>query len=80
MLAVKPQTAAEALPAYARFAGHAVFISIMAGKTMHAIGAMLGVKPPSCAPCPTPRPRCARALPSRSAGAHVSARSARAGR
>src|SRR5271154_3931885 len=44
ILAVKPQSAAEALPAYARFAGHAVFISIMAGKTLHAIGAMLGVK------------------------------------
>jgi pyrroline-5-carboxylate reductase len=44
ILAVKPQSAAEALPAYARFAGHAVFISIMAGKTLHAIGTMLGVK------------------------------------
>lgn len=44
VLAVKPQMAAEVLPAYARFAGHAVFISIMAGKTIHAIGALLGVK------------------------------------
>jgi pyrroline-5-carboxylate reductase len=44
VLAVKPQMAADALPAYARFAGRAVFISIMAGKTLHAIGAMLGVK------------------------------------
>jgi pyrroline-5-carboxylate reductase len=44
ILAVKPQSAPQALPAYARFAGHAVFISIMAGKTMHAIGHMLGVK------------------------------------
>jgi pyrroline-5-carboxylate reductase len=44
ILAVKPQMAMEVLPAYARFAGHAVFISIMAGKTLHAIGAMLGVK------------------------------------
>lgn len=44
ILAVKPQSAAEALPAYARFAGHAVFISIMAGKTLHAISVMLGVK------------------------------------
>jgi pyrroline-5-carboxylate reductase len=42
ILAVKPQSAAEALPAYARFAGHAVFISIMAGKTLHAIAKMLG--------------------------------------
>jgi len=42
ILAVKPQTAAQALPAYARFAGSAVFISIMAGKTLHAIAKMLG--------------------------------------
>jgi len=44
VLAVKPQMAAAVLPGYARFAGRAVFISIMAGKTMHAIGGMLGVK------------------------------------
>jgi pyrroline-5-carboxylate reductase len=44
ILAVKPQSAVAALPAYARFAGHAVFISIMAGKTVHAVGHMLGVK------------------------------------
>ncbi len=44
ILAVKPQAAAAALPAYARFANHAVFISIMAGKTLHAIAAMLGCK------------------------------------
>ena len=44
VLAVKPQMAAEALPSYARFAGHAVFISIMAGKTIHAVDALLGVK------------------------------------
>ncbi|HUW80394.1 MAG TPA: pyrroline-5-carboxylate reductase [Acidocella sp.] len=44
VLAVKPQMAAEVLTAYARFAGNAVFISIMAGKTLHAIGGMLGVK------------------------------------
>ena len=44
ILAVKPQMAAQALPAYARFGGHAVFISIMAGKTLNAIAAMLGVK------------------------------------
>jgi pyrroline-5-carboxylate reductase len=44
ILAVKPQMAAEALPPYARFASHAVFISIMAGKTLHAIGTMLGVE------------------------------------
>jgi pyrroline-5-carboxylate reductase len=44
ILAVKPQMAAAALPAYARFANSAVFISIMAGKTLHAISAMLGCK------------------------------------
>lgn len=44
VLAVKPQMAAEVLPAYARFSAHAVFISIMAGKTVHAIGALIGTK------------------------------------
>ncbi len=44
VLAVKPQMAAGALPAYARFAGRAVFISIMAGKTLKSIGNMLGTK------------------------------------
>ena len=44
ILAVKPQSAPQALPTYARFAGRAVIISIMAGKTLHAIGHMLGVK------------------------------------
>jgi len=44
IFAVKPQSALSVLPAYARFAGRAVFISIMAGKTVHAIGQMLGVK------------------------------------
>jgi pyrroline-5-carboxylate reductase len=44
ILAVKPQMAAAALPAYARFGNHAVFISIMAGKTLHAISTMLGCK------------------------------------
>jgi pyrroline-5-carboxylate reductase len=44
ILAVKPQMAGAALPAYARFTGCAVFISIMAGKTLHAVRGMLGVK------------------------------------
>jgi pyrroline-5-carboxylate reductase len=44
VFAVKPQSALAVLPSYARFAGRAVFISIMAGKTVHAIGQMLGVK------------------------------------
>src|ERR1700676_5155973 len=42
VLAVKPQSAAEALPAYARFAGSAVFLSIMAGRTIGGIQALLG--------------------------------------
>ncbi len=40
ILAVKPQMAAAALPAYARF--NAVFISIMAGKTVASIAQLLG--------------------------------------
>jgi len=42
VLAVKPQSAAEALPAYAHFAGSAVFLSIMAGRTIAGIQALLG--------------------------------------
>ena len=42
VLAVKPQSAAEALPPYARFAGSAVFLSIMAGRTIGGIAALLG--------------------------------------
>jgi pyrroline-5-carboxylate reductase len=42
VLAVKPQSAAEALPAYARFSGSAVFLSIMAGRTIGGIQALLG--------------------------------------
>jgi pyrroline-5-carboxylate reductase len=42
ILAVKPQSAAEALPAYAKFAGSAVFLSIMAGRTIAGIAALLG--------------------------------------
>jgi pyrroline-5-carboxylate reductase len=42
VLAVKPQSAAEALPAYGRFAGSAVFLSIMAGRTIAGIQALLG--------------------------------------
>jgi pyrroline-5-carboxylate reductase len=44
ILAVKPQAAAQVLPGYAGFAGHAVFISIMAGKTILGISGMLGVE------------------------------------
>ena len=42
VLAVKPQSAAAVLPAYARFAGPAVFLSIMAGRTIAGIQALLG--------------------------------------
>jgi pyrroline-5-carboxylate reductase len=43
VLAVKPQNAAETLPLYARFAGSAVFLSIMAGQTIRGIESRLGV-------------------------------------
>lgn len=43
VLAVKPQTAAEAVPAYARFAAAgAVVLSIMAGRTVAGVRALLG--------------------------------------
>lgn len=42
VFAVKPQMAATALPAYARFADHAVFLSIMAGKTIGGLSTLLG--------------------------------------
>jgi pyrroline-5-carboxylate reductase len=42
VLAVKPQNASATLPAYARFAGNTVFLSIMAGRTIAGIAALLG--------------------------------------
>jgi len=42
VLAVKPQEAAAVLPAYARYAGSAVFLSIMAGRRIAGIAASLG--------------------------------------
>ena len=42
VLAVKPQNAADTLPAYARFAGKTVFLSIMAGRTIFGIRALIG--------------------------------------
>lgn len=42
VLAVKPQNAAETLPAYARFADKVVFLSIMAGRTIAGIDSLLG--------------------------------------
>ena len=73
ILAVKPQMAAEALPAYARFAGRAVFISIMAGKTLHAIGAMLGVKSALVRAMPNTPAAVRQGITVAVAGTHVSA-------
>ncbi len=42
VLAVKPQNAAETLPSYQRFVGHSVFLSIMAGRTIGGMRALLG--------------------------------------
>jgi pyrroline-5-carboxylate reductase len=42
ILAVKPQSAADAIPAYAGFALSAVFLSIMAGRTIGGIQSLLG--------------------------------------
>ncbi|MEJ0015531.1 MAG: pyrroline-5-carboxylate reductase [Acetobacteraceae bacterium] len=42
VLAVKPQNAADTLPHYQRFRGSAVFLSIMAGRTIGGMQALLG--------------------------------------
>ncbi len=42
VLAVKPQVAPKILPAYARFAEKAVFLSIMAGRALPGLSALLG--------------------------------------
>lgn len=42
VLAIKPQEAAATLPLYGRFAGSAVFVSVMAGRTVAAMRALLG--------------------------------------
>ena len=42
VLAVKPQNAAETLPLYARYGGSAVMLSIMAGRTLAGMRALLG--------------------------------------
>ena len=42
VLAVKPQVAAASVPALTRFAGGAVFLSIMAGQTIATLTSMLG--------------------------------------
>jgi pyrroline-5-carboxylate reductase len=42
VFAVKPQNAAETLPLYRQFAGKAVFLSIMAGRTIGGMQSLLG--------------------------------------
>ncbi|MBS0638493.1 MAG: NAD(P)-binding domain-containing protein, partial [Proteobacteria bacterium] len=42
VLAVKPQNAADTLPAYRRFAAKSVFLSIMAGRTIDGMASLLG--------------------------------------
>ena len=42
VLAVKPQTAAQAIPALAKHVGNAVVLSIMAGKTVEGVAGLLG--------------------------------------
>jgi len=42
VFAVKPQEAASVVPAYARFADTAVFLSIMAGRTIAGLSSLLG--------------------------------------
>jgi pyrroline-5-carboxylate reductase len=42
VLAIKPQQAASVLPQFTRFAGSAVFLSIMAGRTIGGMRAALG--------------------------------------
>lgn len=73
VLAVKPQMAAEALPAYGRFAGRAVFISIMAGKTMRAVEHMLGTKASIIRAMPNTPAAVRQGFTVAVAGAHVSA-------
>jgi pyrroline-5-carboxylate reductase len=41
VLAVKPQNAADSLPAYRQYAGGAVFLSIMAGRTIEGIRSLV---------------------------------------
>lgn len=45
ILAIKPQMAAQTLPDYARFVGTALFLSIMAGKTIKGLSVLLGGHP-----------------------------------
>jgi len=73
VFAVKPQSALTVLPAYARFAGRAVYISIMAGKTLHAVGQMLGVKAAIVRAMPNTPAAVRQGITVAVAGCHVSA-------
>jgi pyrroline-5-carboxylate reductase len=72
ILAVKPQMAGAALPDYARFAGRAVFISIMAGKNLKAIGNMLGARAAIVRAMPNTPAAVRQGFTVAVAGAHVS--------
>jgi pyrroline-5-carboxylate reductase len=65
VIAVKPQNAADTLPHYARFAGSAVLLSIMAGRTVSGIAGLLAAPAPAPAPAPASAPAAAivRAMP-----------------
>ena len=66
VIAVKPQTAPEALPPLAPLVGpKTVVVSIMAGRTLGFLEKHLPKSPRSCAPCRTRRPRSAAASRSR---------------
>jgi pyrroline-5-carboxylate reductase len=73
VLAVKPQMAAAALPDYARYAARAVFISIMAGKALKAIGGMLGTRAAIIRAMPNTPAAVRQGFTVAVAGAHVSA-------
>ena len=69
VIAVKPQIAAEALPALAPMIGPAtVVVSIMAGRTLRFLAGALQHAARWCAPCRTRRRRSAAALRSRCRG------------
>ena len=64
VLAVKPQSAAATLPDYTRFAANTVFLSIMAGRTIAGIAALIGPNAAIVRAMPNTPPRSARASPS----------------
>jgi pyrroline-5-carboxylate reductase len=71
ILAVKPQAAAAAVPDYARYK-NAVFISIMAGKTIFALSAMLGGEAAIVRAMPNTPAAVRQGITVACAGAHVS--------